>query len=47
MSNADVRRLLGVNREEALVILHQLVDDGLLIQTGYKRGTTYSAAEGG
>lgn len=43
LSNADVRRLLGVNREEALALLRQLVDDGVLTQAGSKRGTTYSA----
>lgn len=44
VSNTDVRRLLGVNREEALALLRQLVDDGRLTQAGYKRGTTYSAS---
>lgn len=45
LSNADVRRLLGVNRDEALKILRQLVDDDVLAQSGAKRGTTYSAKD--
>ena len=43
LSNADVRRLLGVSRDEALILLRELVVSGALSTSGSKRGTRYRA----
>jgi ATP-dependent DNA helicase RecG len=45
LSNEAVRELTGLDRQQALALLQQLVRDGRLIQTGARRGTRYRAAE--
>lgn len=41
LTNARVRELLGLTREQALTILRQMVREGSLQQTGNRRGTKY------
>jgi ATP-dependent DNA helicase RecG len=42
VSNADVRRLLGVTRRQAVYILKRMVQSGLLRSEGTKKGSKYS-----
>lgn len=42
LTNERVRELTGLNRQQTLTILQQLVRDGSLIQEGTRRGTRYS-----
>lgn len=42
IQNADVRRVLGVDRVEALRLLELLVGDGQLVRHGRARGTYYT-----
>jgi ATP-dependent DNA helicase RecG len=41
LSNERVRELTGLNRQQSLSLLQQLVRDGRLAQTGSRRGTRY------
>ncbi|MFG2038579.1 ATP-binding protein [Dactylosporangium sp. NPDC048998] len=41
LSNERVRELTGLNRQQSLTLLQQLVRDGRLLQTGSRRGTRY------
>lgn len=41
ISNADVRRATGLDRNEARALLARLVKEGRLIQSGERRGTRY------
>lgn len=41
IANADVRRATGLDRGEALRVLDALVDDGLLVRVGSRRGARY------
>lgn len=47
IANEDVRRLLGVDRDEALFQLRQLVQAGKLTVAGQRRGTKYYATQRG
>lgn len=47
IANEDVRRLLGVDRDEALFHLRQLVQAGKLTVAGQRRGTKYYATQRG
>lgn len=44
VSNQDVRRMTGLNRDEALTLLRRLVERGSLTVTGSRRGTRYTGA---
>lgn len=42
LTNAEVRRVTGLDRVESLAILARLVREGRLVRTGERRGTRYS-----
>jgi ATP-dependent DNA helicase RecG len=44
MTNARVRELTGLSREQALAMLRRLVQEGRLVQRGHKRATVYGVA---
>ncbi|MCY4470285.1 MAG: putative DNA binding domain-containing protein [Thiotrichales bacterium] len=43
VTNRDVRRLTGLSRREALGLLRNMSDEGLLRMTGHRRGARYLA----
>jgi ATP-dependent DNA helicase RecG len=44
LTNEIVRELTGLDRQQALTLLQQLVREGRLVQTGARRGTKYSVS---
>jgi ATP-dependent DNA helicase RecG len=46
ISNADVRARTGLDRIDALRLLHELVEEGRLVRRGHRRGTRYASLEG-
>lgn len=43
--NADVRKVTGLDRAQALAHLDSLVEDGRLVRSGQRRGTTYAVPQ--